>query len=59
MVKTIIGMAHNLHMSLVAEGVESQMQAVLLAAHGCEVVQGYYFHKPEPVAEFETLLRSG
>ncbi len=56
MVKTIIGMAHNLHMSLVAEGVESQAQAVLLAAHGCEVAQGYYFYKPVPVAEFESLL---
>lgn len=56
MVKTIIGMAHNLRMSLVAEGVETAAQAQLLKAEGCEVAQGYYFSRPVPVKEFNALL---
>jgi diguanylate cyclase (GGDEF)-like protein/PAS domain S-box-containing protein len=56
MVKTIIGMAHNLRMHLVAEGVETAAQGQLLAEHLCEVAQGYHFSKPLPVAEFQALL---
>lgn len=56
MVKTIIGMAHNLRMNLVAEGVETAAQAQLLAAEGCEVAQGYYFSRPVTVEQFNALL---
>lgn len=57
MVKTIIGMAHNLNMTLVAEGVENAAQALLLAELHCEVAQGYHFSKPVPLAQFDDLLR--
>lgn len=56
MVKTIIGMAHNLRMKLVAEGVETAAQAWLLRTEGCEVAQGYYFSRPLQVAAFNALL---
>ncbi len=56
MVRTIIGMAHNLTMTLVAEGVETEQQASLLKAQGCEVAQGYYFGRPLKVAAFEKFL---
>ncbi|MDD4912504.1 MAG: EAL domain-containing protein [Sideroxydans sp.] len=58
MVKTIIGMAHNLRMTLVAEGVETAEQAQLLRAQGCEVGQGYFYSKPLPVNEFEDFLKT-
>jgi diguanylate cyclase (GGDEF)-like protein/PAS domain S-box-containing protein len=56
MVKTIIGMAHNLKMSLVAEGVETAEQSLMLAGLQCEVAQGYFFSKPVPVMKFDALL---
>jgi diguanylate cyclase (GGDEF)-like protein/PAS domain S-box-containing protein len=57
MVKTIIGMAHNLRMKLVAEGVETARQAELLTEQGCEVAQGYHFSRALTVKDFEALLR--
>lgn len=57
MVKTIIGMAHNLHMTLVAEGVETLEQVARLARQGCEVAQGYHYSRPLPGAEFEALVQ--
>lgn len=58
MVKTIIGMARNLRLGLVAEGIETEAQRALLAAHGCQHGQGYHFSRPLPVAEFEAFLRA-
>jgi len=58
MVKTIIGMAHNLRMTLVAEGIETDAQRQMLAAQGCEVGQGYYYSRPVPVAAFDALLQN-
>jgi EAL domain-containing protein (putative c-di-GMP-specific phosphodiesterase class I) len=51
LVRTIIAMAHNLGMQVVAEGVETQEQYARLRALGCEYVQGYLFSKPVPAAE--------
>ena len=46
LVRTIINMAHNLGMRVVAEGVETPEQLAQLKALGCEYVQGYLFSKP-------------
>ena len=54
----IISMAHRLHLSVVAEGVETRDQVRRLRAVGCDYVQGYYFAKPMPAAEFENLLQT-
>ena len=45
-IKGIIDMAHNLEMSVIAEGVEDQEQLSLLRAYGCDTIQGYFFSKP-------------
>ena len=44
----IIGLAHSLHLEVVAEGVETQEQCDWLAGAGCHYVQGYFTGRPEP-----------
>jgi EAL domain-containing protein (putative c-di-GMP-specific phosphodiesterase class I) len=56
LVRTIVNMAHNLGMKVVAEGVETAEQYTLLRALGCEYVQGYLFSKPVPAAAAALLL---
>ncbi len=54
-VRSIIGLAHNLGMDVVAEGVEQASQKTVLAAWGCDVAQGYHFARPmsaERVTEY-------
>lgn len=53
----IIGMAHNLQMEVIAEGVETRAQLDYLRSHHCDQVQGYYFSPPLPVAEIEIMMR--
>jgi EAL domain-containing protein (putative c-di-GMP-specific phosphodiesterase class I) len=48
LVKSIIGLAQNLGMTVIAEGVESAHDARLLRELGCEYIQGYFFSKPLP-----------
>ncbi len=55
-VQTIIGMARNLHLDVIAEGVETLEQRALLSHYGCEYFQGYLFSPPVPVRTFEQLL---
>ena len=45
-VKTVIGLAKNLGLMVIAEGVEEPSQVQFLKNHGCEMMQGYYFSKP-------------
>lgn len=47
-VHTIIGLAHNLGLEVVAEGVETPGQVAFLADAGCELLQGYLYSKPLP-----------
>ena len=54
----IVSMAHRLHLSVVAEGVETRDQTNRLRAVGCDYVQGYFFAKPMPAAEFESLMQA-
>ena len=54
----IISMAHRVRLSVVAEGVETQDQVSRLRKMGCDYVQGYFFAKPMPAEEFETLLQT-
>ncbi|RJQ46901.1 MAG: EAL domain-containing protein, partial [Nitrospiraceae bacterium] len=55
-VKTIISMAHNLSMKVLAEGVENEQQRLFLKSHGCDEAQGFLFSPPVPDIEFSRLL---
>ncbi len=57
--KTIVGLAHNLRMTVVAEGVEHVQQLRLLRGFGCEQAQGFLFDRALPCHEFEERLTSG
>jgi len=56
-VQTLIGMAHNLGLDVIAEGVETEAQRQRLLHYGCRTAQGYLFHRPMPAAELAGLLR--
>lgn len=53
----IIGLAHWLNLSVVAEGVETKEQLEHLRNLGCDYIQGYYLAKPMDPADFEKLFR--
>lgn len=55
-VANIIRMAKELHMFIVAEGVETIEQTKFLRECGCEMAQGYYYSKPVEVSEFQRML---
>lgn len=48
-VSTIVGLSRALGVSIIAEGVETEAQATLLRAAGCDVVQGFLFGEPAPL----------
>ncbi len=53
LVQTIIGMAQNLNLDIIAEGVETEEQHSFLVRHGCSAYQGYLFSPPVAVTDFE------
>ena len=56
LIEVIIDIAKYLNVPVIAEGVETEEQMLTLRAMGCAFVQGYYFSKPVPAAEFEKFL---
>jgi len=54
--QSLIAMAQNLRMNVVAEGVETQEQCGFLSEHGCHLMQGYYFSAPLPADALVPLL---
>nr|WP_279337042.1 EAL domain-containing protein [Solimicrobium silvestre] len=54
----IIAMAHNLHMNVVAEGVETEAQLKFLRARHCDQIQGYFFSPPVTADEFGMMLHT-
>jgi EAL domain-containing protein (putative c-di-GMP-specific phosphodiesterase class I) len=56
--QTIIGMANNLGLHVIAEGVETEAQLRFLQRNGCQSYQGYLFGKPMPLEDFEAMLNN-
>ena len=56
MIELILDIADYLGVPVVAEGVETEEQCLVLKAMGCDLVQGYYFSRPVPPEEFERFL---
>jgi EAL domain-containing protein (putative c-di-GMP-specific phosphodiesterase class I) len=55
-ISAIIAMSASLNLATVAEGVETEEQMKMLSDKGCNRMQGYFFSRPLPAAEFETFL---
>ncbi len=55
-VRSTIELAHNMGLSVVAEGIEDQEALVWLKEHKCEIAQGYFISRPLPVVEFDLWL---
>ncbi|MGR9037194.1 MAG: EAL domain-containing protein, partial [Gammaproteobacteria bacterium] len=55
-IRSVLLLGKSLHLTVIAEGVETKMQQRYLIEHGCPVFQGYYFGKPVLLAEFEAAL---
>jgi diguanylate cyclase len=59
LVATMIDLAHSLGMTAIAEGVETQHQAMALRALGCDEIQGYLLGAPMPWQQLAALLAAG
>jgi EAL domain-containing protein (putative c-di-GMP-specific phosphodiesterase class I) len=57
-VRSIIVMAHNLGLHVIAEGVETRAQHAFLRRERCDEMQGFLYAKPLPAHEFEEFLSS-
>ena len=58
LVKAIINMSKALHLEIIAEGVETEQQLILMRDLGCDIVQGYFISRPMPADEFLRWLES-
>lgn len=54
--ESVVNMARLLDIPIIVEGVETQQHENFLRNMGCRYTQGYYYHKPMPLDQFETLL---
>lgn len=52
----IIGIGHELGAKLIAEGVEKETQLTTLRNLDCDIIQGFYFYKPMPIANLDRIL---
>jgi diguanylate cyclase (GGDEF)-like protein/PAS domain S-box-containing protein len=57
-VRSLIAMAHNLELEVIAEGVETQAQAAFLLNERCQEAQGFLYSKPLPAEDFTAYLRT-
>ncbi len=57
-VQIIISVARSLELDVVAEGVERAEQVDFLLSHGCNIMQGYLYHRPMPASELVKLLEA-
>ncbi len=58
-ISCIVSIANNLHLKIIAEGVETKEQLAFVRSIGCHQFQGYYFSPPVPAEEFTAMLQNG
>ncbi|MBF0448949.1 MAG: EAL domain-containing protein [Magnetococcales bacterium] len=58
LVKTIIGLAHSLGLTVIAEGVEEKEQLDFLRGHQCNEIQGYYYSRPLSARDFAQFIKN-
>jgi diguanylate cyclase (GGDEF)-like protein len=56
-VKLIIDIGHSMNLEVVCEGIELEEEIAILQQYGCEIGQGYHYHRPAPTEEIGLLLR--
>ncbi|MBF0271556.1 MAG: EAL domain-containing protein [Magnetococcales bacterium] len=56
LIQAILSLAHAMHHQVIGEGIETANQADFLRTRGCQMGQGYLFHKPVDAAGFESIL---
>ncbi|MBO4905184.1 MAG: EAL domain-containing protein, partial [Lachnospiraceae bacterium] len=56
MVELILGIAKNMNIPVIAEGVETEEQLLALKKMGCRIVQGFYFSRPLHPSDFESKI---
>jgi EAL domain-containing protein (putative c-di-GMP-specific phosphodiesterase class I) len=57
-VRSIVDLAHNLDLTVIAEGVETEPQLEFISEIGCDMAQGFLFGAPEPAGEFDIYCRT-
>jgi diguanylate cyclase (GGDEF)-like protein len=57
LIRAIVDLAHGLGLTVIAEGVETENQMEALSIAGCDLVQGYLIHRPQPASEVEAAFR--
>ena len=57
-VKSIVDLAHNLGLKVIAEGIEDQQVLNILHQKGCDYAQGFFIGRPMPATEFESWLKN-
>jgi diguanylate cyclase (GGDEF)-like protein len=55
-VRMIMSLAKTLNLKVVAEGVETEQQQIMLMELGCDLIQGFYFYKPLSLNEYQQVL---
>ena len=55
-VESVVNMAKTMGVPIIVEGVETQEESDFLAGLGCRYAQGFFFHRPMPVEEFEKII---
>ena len=56
---SIVHLAHQINVPVIAEGVETQSQAEFLKSIGCHYMQGFLFSKPVPFETYDSMIREG
>jgi EAL domain-containing protein (putative c-di-GMP-specific phosphodiesterase class I) len=57
-VRSIIALGHSMDIRIIAEGAETKEQVDFLLNENCDEIQGYYFYRPLPEAEFLSVLEN-